>query len=218
MKNALKIAAAALCCVALVACSQKGPAEAALKAAETSVNEVKADGAKYAVEQTKGLLASYSAAQEAFNKGDYKAAMELAQAIPAKGKDVVAAVAAKKDELTKSWNALTASVPGMVEQVKAKVDALSAMKKLPKDMDAAKLDAAKTSLADLTKSWGEAADAFKSGNLIGANAKANAVKTKVADAMAALGLTAAAPAAAPAVAPAPAPAAAAAAPATPAKK
>ena len=51
MKNALKIAAAALCCVALIACSQKGPAEAALKAAETSMNEVKADGAKYAAEQ-----------------------------------------------------------------------------------------------------------------------------------------------------------------------
>jgi predicted small lipoprotein YifL len=198
MKNALKITAAALCCLALVACSQKGPAEAALKAAETSVNEVKADGSKYAAEQTKGLLASYTAAQEAFNKGDYKAAMEVAQGIPAKSKDVAAAVAAKKDELTKSWNALSASVPGLVEQFKAKVDALSAMKKLPKDMDTAKLDSAKASLSDITKSWGEASDAFKSGNLIDANAKGNAVKAKVADAMGAL-----APAAAPAAAPAP---------------
>jgi predicted small lipoprotein YifL len=198
MKNALKITAAALCCLALVACSQKGPAEAALKAAETSVNEVKADGAKYAAEQTKGLLASYTAAQEAFNKGDYKAAMEVAQGIPDKAKDVAGAVATKKDELTKSWNALSASVPGMVDQFKAKVDALSAMKKLPKDMDAAKLDAAKASLSDITKSWGEASDAFKSGNLIDANAKGNAVKAKVADAMGAL-----APAAAPAAAPAP---------------
>jgi predicted small lipoprotein YifL len=213
MKNALKITAAALCCLALVACSQKGPAEAALKAAETSVNEVKADGAKYAAEQTKGLLASYSAAQEAFNKGDYKVAMEVAQGVPAKAKDVTAAVAAKKDELTKSWNALSASVPAMVEQVKAKVDALGAMKKLPKEMDAAKLDAAKASLSDITKSWGEASDAFKSGNLIDANAKGNAVKAKVADAMGALGLTAGAPAAAPVAAPA-----AAAAPAKPAKK
>lgn len=198
MKNALKITAAALCCLALVACSQKVPAEAALKAADTSMNEVRADGAKYAAEQMKGLTASYTAAQEAFNKGDYKAAMELAQGVPAKAKDVAAAAAARKDELTKSWNALNASVPGMVEQFKAKVDALSAMKKLPKDMDAARLDAAKASLSDITKSWGEASDAFKSGNLIDANAKGNAVKAKVADAIAAL-----APAAAPAAAPAP---------------
>jgi predicted small lipoprotein YifL len=203
MKNALRITAVALCCVTLVACSQKGPAEAALKAAETSMNEIKAEGAKYAAEQTKGVLTSFASAQDAFNKGDYKAAMEIAQGIPAKAKDVVAAIAAKKGELTKTWTALTASVPGLVEQVKAKVDALSAMKKLPKDMDAAKLDAAKAGLADITKSWGEAADAFKSGNLIDAAAKGNAVKTKVSDAMAALGLTAGAPAAAPAAAPAP---------------
>jgi len=196
MKNALRITAVALCCVALVGCSQKGPAEAALKAAEVSVNEIKAEGAKYAAEQTKGVMTSYASAQDAFNKGDYKAAMEIAQGIPAKAKDVVAAVAAKKDELTKSWTALSSSVPGMVEQVKAKVDALSAMKKLPKDMDAAKLEAAKTSLADVQKSWGEAADAFKSGNLIDATAKGNAAKAKVSEEMATLGLTASAPLAA----------------------
>ena len=194
MKNALRITAVALCCVALVACSQKGPAEAALKAAEASMNEIRAEGSKYAAEQTKGVLTAYASAQDAFNKGDYKVAMEIAQGIPAKSKDVVAAVAAKKDELTKSWNALSASVPGMVEQIKAKVDALSAMKKLPKDMDAAKLEGAKAGLADLQKSWGEASDAFKSGNLIDANAKGNAVKTKVTDQMAALGLTPGAPA------------------------
>jgi predicted small lipoprotein YifL len=211
MKNALKITAAALCCMALVACSQKGPAEAALKAAETSMNEVKAEGAKYAPEQTKGLMVSYTAAQDAFNKGDYKAATEVAQGIPAKAQDVTAAVTAKKGELTKTWTALDASVPGMVEQIKSKVDALAAMKKLPKDMDAAKLDAAKASLADITKSWGEASEAFKSGNLIDAVAKGNAVKTKAADEMGALGLTAAPEAAA-------APAAAPAAPATAAKK
>jgi predicted small lipoprotein YifL len=205
MKNVLRITAVALCCAALVACSQKGPAEIALKAADTAVNEVKAEGAKYAAEQTKGLLASYSAAQEAFNRGDYKAAMEVAQGLPAKAKDVAAAVAAKKDELTKAWTALAAALPAQVEQIKTKVGELSAMKKLPKGMDAASLEAAKTSLADVTKTWGEAADAFKSGNLMAAVAAGNTVKTKVADAMGSLGLTPAAPAAAAAPAPAPAP-------------
>ena len=203
MKNALKIAAAALCCVALVACSQKGPTEAALKAAETSMNEVKADGARYAAEPTKGLMLSYTTAQDAFIKGDYKAAMEIAQGIPAKAKDVTAAVAARKDELTKTWTGLASTLPAQVEQIKTRVDALAAMKKLPKDMDAGKLDAAKAALADVTKAWGDASEAFKSGNLIDAVAKANAVKAKVADAMASLGLTPAAPApAAPAAAPA----------------
>jgi predicted small lipoprotein YifL len=207
MKNVLKITAAALCCAALIACSQKGPAEAALTAAQAAVDGVKADAAKYVPNQAKALMASLIAAREAFDKGDYKAAMEMAQAIPAKATDVTAAVNTKKDELTKSWTALSASVPGTVEQVKAKVDALSAMKKLPKDMDAAKLEAAKASLADITKSWGEAEGAFKSGNLADAVAKGNAVKAKVADEMGALGLSAGAPAPAAAAAAAPAPAA-----------
>ncbi|MFI5197809.1 MAG: hypothetical protein ACHQJD_04260 [Thermoanaerobaculia bacterium] len=197
MKNALKITAVALCCVALVACSQKGPAEAALKAADASVNEIKAEGAKYAAEQTKGVLTAYASAQDAFNKGDYKVAMEIAQGIPAKSKDVSTAIAAKKEELGKAWTALS-GVPAMVDQIKAKVEALGAMKKLPKDMDASKLEAAKASLADITKAMGEASEAYKSGNLMDAVTKGNAVKTKVTDEMATLGLTPGTPAAAPA--------------------
>lgn len=196
MKNVLKITAAALCFTVLIACSQKGPAEAALASAQAAVDGVKADAGKYVPDKAKALMASLAGARATFDKGDYKAAMEMAQAIPAKANDVAAAVAARKDELTKSWAALGASVPGMVEQVKAKVDSLAAMKKLPKDMDAAKLEAAKASLADITTSWGEASDAFKAGNLIDAVAKGNAVMAKAADAMDALGLTAAAPEAA----------------------
>ncbi len=200
MKNVLKLTALALCCVALVACSQKGPAEAALNTAQAAVDGVKADAAKYVPDQAKALLSSMTAAREAFDKGDYKAALAAAQAIPAKAQDAATAVAAKKDELTKTWTSLSASVPAMVEQVKAKVDSLAAMKKLPKGMDKAKVEAAKTELADIQKTWGEASDAFKAGNLMDAAAKGNAVKAKVTAEMSSLDVTAAAPAAAPAAA------------------
>ncbi len=196
MKNALKLTALVLCCVALVACSQKGPAEAALNTAQAAVDGVKADAAMYAPDQAKALLASMTGAREAFDKGDYKAALAAAQAIPAKAQEAATAVAAKKDELTKAWTELSASVPGMVEQVKTKVDALAAMKKLPKGMDRTKVEASKTELAEIEKAWGEATDAFKAGNLTDAVAKGKAVKARVGDAMSALGLTAGEPAAA----------------------
>jgi hypothetical protein len=77
------------------------------------------------------------------------------------------------------------------------------MKKLPKDMDASKLVAAKASLADMTKIMGEASEAFKSGNLMDAVTKGNAVKAKATETMASLGLTAGAPAVTPPAAPAP---------------
>lgn len=195
MKNVLKMTALVLCCVALVACSQKGPAEAALTAAQTAVDGVKAEAAKYAPDQAKTLMASLTSAREAFDKGDYKMALEAATAIPAKAKEAAAAAAAKKDELTKSFNDLSASVGPMIQQVKDKIAALSAMKKLPKDMDKAKLEAAKTTLADIQKATDDAIATFKAGTLTDAVAKANAVKAKVVETMAALGVTPAAPAA-----------------------
>ena len=85
MKNVLKLTALVLCCVALVACSQKGPAEAALTAAQTAVDGVKTEAAKYVPDQAKGLLASLTAAREAFDKGDYKVALELRAAPSGQG-------------------------------------------------------------------------------------------------------------------------------------
>lgn len=189
MKNVLKMTALVLCCVALVACSQKGPAEAALTAAQTAVDGVKAEAAKYVPDQAKSLMASLTSAREAFDKGDYKMALESATAIPAKAKEAAAAVAAKKDELTKSFTALTGSLPATVEQIKAKVGEYVAMgKKLPKDMDPAKLDAAKSGLEAAQKTWAEANEAFKSGDLMGAVAKGNDVKGKADQLLAALNI------------------------------
>jgi len=190
MKNVLKMTALVLCCVALVACSQKGPAEAALTAATTAVDGVKAEAAKYVPDQAKSLMASLTSAREAFDKGDYKAALEAATAIPAKAKEAAAAVAAKKDELTKSFTALTGSLPATVEQIKAKVGELAAMKKLPKDMDKAKVDAAKSGLEAAQKTWAEANEAFKAGNLMDAVAKGNDVKGQADQLLAALNIAA----------------------------
>jgi hypothetical protein len=190
MKNVLKMTALVLCCVALVACSQKGPAEAALTAATTAVDGVKAEAAKYVPDQAKSLMASLTSAREAFDKGDYKMALETANAIPAKAKEAATAVAAKKDELTKSFTALTASLPATVEQIKAKVGELAAMKKLPKDMDKAKVDAAKTGLEAAQKTWTEANDAFKAGDLTAAVAKGTEVKGKADQLLALLNIAA----------------------------
>ncbi|HQQ78396.1 MAG TPA: hypothetical protein PLB01_13660 [Thermoanaerobaculia bacterium] len=190
MKNVLKMTALVLCCVALVACSQKGPAEAALTAATTAVDGVKAEAAKYVPDQAKSLMASLTAAREAFDKGDYKMALEAATAIPAKAKEAAAAVAAKKDELTKSFTALTASLPATVEQIKAKVAELAAMKKLPKDMDKAKVEAAKTGVEAAQKTWAEANEAFKAGNLMDAVKKGNDVKGQADQLLAALNIAA----------------------------
>ena len=119
-----------------VACSRdKGPAEAAIKAAEEALNASKAEAAKYIPGQIKGVEDALKAAKDSFAKGEYTAALNSAKDLAAKAKDLASAAAAKKDELTKSWEEMSGSVPKMVEAIKSKVEALSKSKKLPKGMN-----------------------------------------------------------------------------------
>lgn len=188
-----------LSCCLVVACGQdKKLAEAALKTADDAVNAVSPDVSKYAPDSWKAVTELLAGAKDAFARGDYKAALASANQIPDKIKEATAAAMAKKDELTKAWNDMSAGLPQMVDAIKSRVDVLSASKKLPAGMDKAKLDDAKAGLAAATQSWGEASEAFKAGNLTDALAKANAVKDKAVAIMQSLGMSvpaAAAPAA-----------------------
>ena len=100
----------------------------------------------------------------------------------------MAATAAKKDELTKAWNDLAASLPQTVASIQAKIEELGKAKKLPKGMDKAKLAQAQEGLAGITKSWDEASAAFTAGNLGEALGKASTLKEKGAEVMALLGM------------------------------
>jgi hypothetical protein len=201
LKTAWK-SALVLVCAAAVACnSGKAPAEAAMKLAEEAVNSVRGEAEKLVPDDFKSLSDDLNVARDQMTKGDYKAALASAQAIQQKANDVTAKAKAKKDELTKTWANLSATVPGMIDGIKTTVDSLSAMKKLPKGMDAGKLAAAKEGLAAAQSTWGEAQEAFKAGNWSDALAKASAVKDKAVSVMATLGVSSsagAAPAAAPA--------------------
>jgi len=172
-----------------VACaSDKGPAEAALKAADEAISAVKAEAARYMPEQARALEASLASAKDKFGKGDYTAALTEAQALPAKAKDLAAAVAAKKAELTRAWQCMSTRKPQVVDAIKSRVDILSQAKKLPANMTADKLATAKAGLAELTQSWTAATEAFKAGNVSDAVAKATAMKPKAAEVLGILGM------------------------------
>jgi hypothetical protein len=175
----------------LVACSSsKGPAEEAIKAAEQAYDSVKVEAQKYVPDQAQAVETALSSAKDAFAKGDYLAALNSAKDLAPKAKDLAAAVAAKKEELTKSWGEMSAGMPKMVEAIKSRVDILSKSKKLPAGLDKEKFDGVKSSLAEVTSTWSEAVGAFQSGNLADAMAKAKVVKGKVAEIFATLGMQA----------------------------
>ena len=189
----LRFTALLVACSLAAACG-KGPAEAALKAADQALEAARPEIEKYVPADVTALSGAAKAAHDRFDQGDYKAALAAAQELPAKVQAAAAAATAKKESLTQTWSALQGSVPGMVEAFKNRVTQLVSMKKLPKGMDATKLGAAKNELDAITQAWDEASTAFQAGNLSQAVDKANAVTTRVVAAMESVGLSVNAPA------------------------
>ncbi len=177
------------CCFALIGCStSKAPAEAAIKATEEALAGVRSDASVYIPDQLKTVEDSLAAAKDSFQKGEYAQALTEAKDLAAKAKDLTAAVAAKKDELTKSWQEMSGGLPGMVEAIQSRVNILSKSRRLPAGIDKAKFEAAKTDLAGITQTWTEASDAFNGGNLMDAVNKAKTVKDKAVEIMNAIGM------------------------------
>ena len=167
----------------LAACGggDKGPAETALKAAEAAIDSAKGEASKYMPDQVKSLESALSSAREKLSKGDYKAVLSEAPALTSKAQEVASAAAAKKAELAKSWEDMSAGMPKVVEAIKSRVDILSQSKKLPAGMSAETLAQAKAGLSEITQQWTAATEASKGGNLMDAVAKASSVKVKAAE-------------------------------------
>src|SRR5262245_4233246 len=166
--------------------SDKGPAEAALKAAEEAVNAAKGEASKYLPDQVRSLDAALAAVKEKFNKGDYKGVLADANDLTAKAKEVASAAATKKTELAKTWDGFSNGFPRVVDAIKSRVDILSQSKKLPAGMTPDNLATAKAGLADITQQWTVATDASKNGNLADAVAKTASLKAKAVEVLTAL--------------------------------
>jgi len=174
--------------VLLSCASGKKPAEAALKAAEQAIGQAKTEAGKIVPDQVSSLESALNGAKEKFSKGDYKAALADAQAIPGKVKEVLEAAKAKKEELTKTWNDLSQGLPKMIGSIKSRVDILSKSKKLPSNLNPEKFAEVKSQLSETMNDWGVSQESFKGGNLADAVTKANSIKEKAVQMLQTLGM------------------------------
>ena len=196
-KHWLARSVVAIAAFTFAACaSDKDPAEKALRAAEDAVSGAVAEGSKYVPDQARTVQDALRSLKDSFAKGDYKAVLAGAGDVTGKAKALTDATAAKKAELekakvelTKDWEAMSGGLPKVVEAIKSRVDILSQAKKLPAGVDKAAVDGAKSGLEVINKTWSEAQDAFNSGNVVDAVAKAKTVRTMAADIMTKLGMT-----------------------------
>jgi hypothetical protein len=163
----------------LVAGCSKGPAEAALKAADEAIAKVAPDAGKFVPDQFKTLTEAAAAAKASFDKGDYAAALAAAKDLPAKANEVMAAATAKKEELLGQWNVLSKDMPILVADWTKKIDELAASKKLPKTATPERVAEIKAKLADVTATWTKATEAYNAGDIKAAIENGASVKASV---------------------------------------
>jgi len=157
----------------------KGPAEAALKAADEAIATVAPDAEKFVPDEFATLTAAAAAAKASFDKGDYAAALAVAKDLPAKATEVMTAATAKKDELTGQWNVMSKDMPILVADWQKKLDELIASKKLPKTATPERIEEIKAKFADVNATWTKATEAFNAGDIKGALENGNSVKASV---------------------------------------
>ena len=169
--------------------AQKEATQAAVNAAQSALDTATSEAEKYAPEQLRAARTTLQNAKDALAKSDYQAALKAAQDALSKAKDLAPAVAAKKDELKKSWDSLNESVTKYLEAVKAKLDAYSRGARMPQGMDKTKLAEAKGEYARLKKEWADDSAEAARGALEDARQKGSILKDQLSKLMQELGIT-----------------------------
>ena len=173
------LAALAVASLALsaVACN-KGPAQEALAEADRALAAARPDLEKYLPDELAEFTAAVHAARSQFEEGRYTDALKAVQDLPLEIQVAVGAAKVMKNELAARWKEMSATVPGFVQAIDAKVAELAAAKRLPKGMDDARFAAARTDIESVTQAWSEATAAFQGGDVPRAVRTAQDVKAK----------------------------------------
>jgi hypothetical protein len=169
--------------VVLAACAgQKVPAEKLIAEIQATVTAASDEAKKYIPEQLIAVQTQLDALKASFDKKEYPAVVSGAPAVLDAAQSLATAAAAKKDELLKAlndkWTALAGSVPGYMNAIQNRIDALGkkSSKKAAAGID---LNAARSSLSDAASLWSKAQAAFAAGNMEEAVNTGQSVRTKI---------------------------------------
>ncbi len=167
---------------------EKQATEAAVNAAESALAAAQGEAAKYAPEELKAAQDALQSAKNAVAKGDYHAALAAAADATNKTKSLAATAAARKDELVKGWNGLSASVPRYLNAIKGRLDVFEKGARMPAGLDQEKLQSAKQQYERAKQVWSDAAGSAQQGNLGEAMKKASGLKEVLVNLMVLLGI------------------------------
>jgi HEPN domain-containing protein len=156
--------------------AQRDATDAAVNAAQTAINAATSTAEKYVPDLTKAAQDTLQSAKDALAKGDYSEALSKAKDATQKAKDALAAASAKKQEWTNTWNNLNQSAPKTMSEIQARLDAYKKSGKLPKGVDPAQMEEARTQYERLKQEWVDAMAAYKNGSIADAISKSSMLK------------------------------------------
>jgi hypothetical protein len=162
---------------------QREPAHDALDKIEKSLDDVKADAARYAPDGLKGVESQLKNLKQSFDDKNYdnvlagtpqlqKAVDSLRAAVDSGKAQAKAATAAAKTE----WDGLKVDVARQVEVIQARIDELSKAKRLPFGIKKDEFEGSKSAFESMKAQWKEATTEAEKGDAIEASAKAKTAK------------------------------------------
>lgn len=174
------------------ACSQRNPAQDAIEAAESALAAVYEDAGKYVPDRYAAVKAQLEAARAAFAEERYEDAITAVKDVPARAEELAkAALEARQQrvaELSADWTRLSASLPGLIAGIEARLSELHVMRRLPKGMDQQLFDEADAAFGNAKGAWNEAGASFAAGDLETAVAKGRDVEAMAQELVARLGM------------------------------
>ena len=177
--------------------NQKEPAQKAIADIEAAVAAAGPDAMQYIPDQVEAVTTQVADLKSKFDQKDYKGVLAAAPAVLSQAQGLSASAASAKqaadaagrEAFNAEWTTLAADVPAQLAAVTKRVEMLSKSKKLPKGLDAAAFEAAKSGTAEATTLWSQATAAQAAGNMEQAVTTARQVKEKLNAAMAGLGMS-----------------------------
>lgn len=173
----------------LAACAgAKGRAQADVAAADRALAALPPEAAKVVPDQFGPLTDAVNQGKDQLSKGDYAAASAAVREVPDKARLLTDSLPAHKVALSAAMDTLSVAMPRNLAAIKAKLDSIAKVKRLPRGLDEQELQAAKDTYAAATAEWAEVMKAYQAGDLADAMSRAQNLKNRVSHSLMALGL------------------------------
>jgi hypothetical protein len=159
--------------------AQKDATEAAVNAAQKAVSSAQDTADKYAPELSKAAQDALQSAKDALAKTDYQGALEAAKEAVKKASEAISTTASRKEQWSKDWKNLSASVPRTLDEAKARLDAYTKKGKLPPGVTSEQMAEAQAQYEKLKQAWADANAAYQKGNVADAIKRAGWVQESI---------------------------------------